>query len=97
MYILYLNRGNKQVKTRKSPCQVAGACVLLRQLVVEDILQSLLVYIAVELGEIRRQLDVLRAGLYAVLAVATAGDTAFFHQGIQTLRSVEFSQRMQVE
>ena len=85
------------MKTRKSPCQLTGACVLLKQLVVEDILQSLFVYIAVELCEVSRQLDVLRAGLYAVLAVAAAGDTAFFHQGIQTLRSVEFSQRMQVE
>ena len=67
------------------------------QLMVEDVLQRLLIHIAVKLCEISRELDVLRAGLHAVLAVAAAGDAAFFHQGIEALGGIEFSQRMQVE
>ena len=77
------------------PPPMAGALLLLlMQLVVEDILQSLLIHIAVKLCEISRELDVFRASLYAVLAVAAAGDAAFFHQGVQTRRSIELPERM---
>ena len=72
-------------------------CSVLSGSVIEDILQGLLVDIAVELCEIRRQLDVLRASFDTVLAVAATRDAALLHQCVQALRSVELSERMEVE
>lgn len=66
-------------------------------LFVEDILQCLFIDIAIQLSEIRRQLDILRANLDTVLAVAAARDAALLHQGVQTLRRIELPERMEIE
>ena len=66
-------------------------------LVVKDIPQRLLVDVAVELCEVLRELDLLRAGLLTVLAVAAARDAALAHEGFEALRLVELSERMEVE
>ena len=62
-------------------------CSVLSGSVIEDILQGLLVDIAVELCEIRRQLDVLRASFDTVLAVAAARDAALLLQSVQAQSS----------
>ena len=64
---------------------------------VEDIFQRLLVDIAVELCEIRRELDLFRAGLDAVLAVAAARNAALFHQCVQAHFLVVGAERIDVE
>ena len=64
---------------------------------VKHIAQCLLVNLAVELGEMLRELDALRAYTLTVLAVAAARDAALFHQRIETLRRIELSERMEVE
>ena len=66
-------------------------------LLIENVLQGLLVHIAVQLSQVSGQLDVLRANLYAVLGVTAAGDAAFAHKCVKTLLLVELSQWMQVE
>ena len=52
---------------------------------VENILQSLNVYITIYLCQISGELDTLRAGLYTVAAVAAAGDTALGHESIKAV------------
>ena len=47
--------------------------------VVEDIFQSLNVYVAIELREVGRELNRLRANFNAVLTVAATGYAALFH------------------
>ena len=64
---------------------------------VENIFERLLVHVTVELREVGGELDRLRADFDAVLRIAATGDTAFFHERIETLRRVEFSKRVQIE
>ena len=64
---------------------------------VEHIAQCLLVDLAVQLCEMLRELDALRADALAVLAVAAARDAALLHQRVETLRRVELSERMEIE
>ena len=64
---------------------------------IEHIAQCLLVDLAIELCKMLRELDALRADTLTVLAVAAARDAALFHQRVETLRSVELSERMEVE
>ena len=63
----------------------------------ENIFDGLNVHIAIQLSEIGRQLDVLRADSFTVLAVAAAGDTAILHECIESFRLVELADRMQIE
>ena len=64
---------------------------------IEDVSECLFVDIAVELCDIRRELDSLRASLDTVLAVSAARDAAFFHQDVQTLFFVVLTCRIDVE
>ena len=89
--------GNGYFSKIKAPAPKIGAGAYLFSLLVEYVLQCLFVDIAVQLSEVGGQLDVLRADLYAVLAVAAAGDAAFAHQSIQAFFLVELSEGMQVE
>ena len=66
-------------------------------LVVEDVLDGLDIDVPIELCEVGRQLDVLRAGADAVLAVSAACDAAFLHQRFETLRLVVFAEGVDVE
>ena len=66
-------------------------------LLIKNILQSLQIDVPVELRQIFRQLDVLRADSFTVLAVAAAGDTAILHECIESFRLVELADRMQIE
>jgi hypothetical protein len=67
------------------------------QLLIENVLKSLLIYIAVQLCKISSQLNVLRTNLYAVLGVTAAGNTALAHKSLKTLLLVELSKWMEVE
>ena len=89
--------GNGYFSKIKAPAPKIGAGAYLFSLLVEYVLQCLFVDIAVQLSEVGGQLDVLRADLNAVLAVAAAGDAAFAHQSIQAFFLVELSEGMQVE
>ena len=66
-------------------------------LVVEDVLDCLDIDVPIELGEIGRQLDVLRAGANTVLAVSAACDSAFLHKCFETFRLVILAEGVDVE
>ena len=64
---------------------------------VENIFERLLIDVAVELGEVRRELDRLRADFDAVLGISAAGDAAFFHERVETFGRVELSERVEIK